>query len=175
VSIAAVALEHRLNANLLRRWVVTEERAKAGESAEPRAMPAHAVANAAFVPVDVPTPMTATTHEIVIELRRGATAIKVTWPLTAATACAAWGNGCGDPHRCRLAAAAAAEDDEGTAIAKAINYSLGRWPALTCFLDDGTLPIEITGSGTAFAPSRLAARTGSLPDRCAQASRPPPS
>ena len=90
VSIAAVALEHRLNANLLRRWVVTEERAGAGESMEPKAMPARAVANAAFVPVEVQTSMTATTHEIVIELRRGATAIKVTWPLTAAAACAAW-------------------------------------------------------------------------------------
>jgi transposase len=30
----------------------------------------------------------------------------------------------------------------GTAIAKAIDYSLGRWPALTRFLDDGTLPID---------------------------------
>jgi len=53
-------------------------------------MPTRAVANAAFVPVEVQTPMAATTHEIVIELRRGTTAIKVTWPLTAATACAAW-------------------------------------------------------------------------------------
>jgi transposase-like protein len=90
VSIAAVALEHRLNANLLRRWVVTEERARAGGSIEPRATPARAVANAAFVPVEVQTPMTATTQEIVIELRRGASAIKVTWPLSAATACASW-------------------------------------------------------------------------------------
>jgi len=31
---------------------------------------------------------------------------------------------------------------EGTAIAKAINYSLGRWQALTRFLDDGSLPID---------------------------------
>jgi transposase len=31
---------------------------------------------------------------------------------------------------------------DGTAIAKAIDYSLGRWPALTRFLDDGTLPID---------------------------------
>jgi transposase len=30
----------------------------------------------------------------------------------------------------------------GTAIAKAIDYSLGRWPALTRFIDDGTLPID---------------------------------
>jgi transposase len=31
---------------------------------------------------------------------------------------------------------------DGTAIAKAIDYSLGRWPALTRFLDDGALPID---------------------------------
>lgn len=31
---------------------------------------------------------------------------------------------------------------DGTAIAKAIDYSLGRWTALTRFLDDGTLPID---------------------------------
>jgi transposase len=31
---------------------------------------------------------------------------------------------------------------EGTAIAKAIDYSLGRWPALMRFLDDGALPID---------------------------------
>ncbi|MGZ5144870.1 MAG: IS66 family transposase [Burkholderiales bacterium] len=31
---------------------------------------------------------------------------------------------------------------DGTAIARAIDYSLGRWPALIRFLDDGTLPID---------------------------------
>jgi transposase len=31
---------------------------------------------------------------------------------------------------------------EGTAIAKAIDYSLGRWQALMRFLDDGALPID---------------------------------
>jgi transposase len=31
---------------------------------------------------------------------------------------------------------------DGTAIAKAIDYTLGRWPALIRFLDDGTLPID---------------------------------
>lgn len=31
---------------------------------------------------------------------------------------------------------------DGTAIAKAIDYSLGRWNALTRFLDDGALPID---------------------------------
>ena len=31
---------------------------------------------------------------------------------------------------------------DGTAMAKAIDYSLGRWDALTRFLDDGALPID---------------------------------
>ena len=31
---------------------------------------------------------------------------------------------------------------DGTAMAKAIDYSLGRWEALTRFLDDGALPID---------------------------------
>jgi transposase len=31
---------------------------------------------------------------------------------------------------------------DGTAIAKAMDYSLGRWDALTRFLDDGALPID---------------------------------
>ena len=31
---------------------------------------------------------------------------------------------------------------DGTAMAKAIDYSLGRWPALIRFVDDGTLPID---------------------------------
>ena len=31
---------------------------------------------------------------------------------------------------------------DGSAIAKAINYSLGRWQALTRYIDDGDLPID---------------------------------
>ena len=29
-----------------------------------------------------------------------------------------------------------------TATAKAIDYSLGRWGALTCYLDNGAVPID---------------------------------
>lgn len=92
VSIAAVALEHRLNANLLRRWVVEEDRDReagliaAGNGSQAPAI----VASAAFVPVELPRPAVETAQEIVIELRRGATVVKVSWPLAAATACSAW-------------------------------------------------------------------------------------
>lgn len=91
VSIAAVALDHRLNANLLRRWVVTAERT---EDAAPITPPAVTTAKAmpapaAFVPVTVQPPAI-TTPEIMIELRRGTTVVKVSWPVAAAAGCAAW-------------------------------------------------------------------------------------
>jgi transposase len=88
VSIAAVALEHRLNANLLRRWVVEEERAR--EAGLIAAANGSLTANAAFVPVEIAKPAIATTQAIVIELRRGATIAKVSWPVEAAAACSAW-------------------------------------------------------------------------------------
>ena len=89
---AAVALEHRLNANLLRRWVVEDERIReAGLIAPGNGTPATSLgANAAFVPVEVTSPAVAPLREIVIELRRGATVVKVSWPLGAAAACSSW-------------------------------------------------------------------------------------
>jgi transposase len=92
VSIAAVALDHRLNANLLRRWVVAAERAQEAAPMVTRSMaPAGAtLASAAFVPVEVQRLPASTVQEIVIELRRGATVVKVSWPLAAAAGCAAW-------------------------------------------------------------------------------------
>jgi transposase len=88
VSIASVALDHRLNANLVRRWVVTEERAGAAAAIEvaipsPSPMPS-------FVPVAVDRSVVGTAQEIVVELRRGSTLIKLTWPVSAASACSAW-------------------------------------------------------------------------------------
>jgi transposase-like protein len=92
VSIAAVALDHRLNANLLRRWVVAAERAQAATAiAAPSAMHAGSLpAAAAFVPIEVQTSAAGTSEAIVIELRRGPTVVKVSWPLAAAAACGAW-------------------------------------------------------------------------------------
>lgn len=89
VSIAAVALANRLNANLLRRWVVAEERAKpiATVSAAPARLP---VENGTFIPIQVASSGVTAGREIRIELRRGATVVKVDWPLAAAADCAAW-------------------------------------------------------------------------------------
>ena len=87
VSIASVALDHRLNANLVRRWVVTAERDGTANAIEVAAPPC---AMPAFVPVTMDRSATAASQEIVIELRRGATLIKLTWPLAAASACSDW-------------------------------------------------------------------------------------
>lgn len=81
VSIASVALANGVNANLLRRWVIASE-GKTVQS-EP----------AAFVQLQVEPPRVASpasTAEIRIELRRGAIAVNVTWPLAESAACAAW-------------------------------------------------------------------------------------
>jgi transposase len=92
VSIAAVALEHRLNANLLRRWVVAAERTPVVNPLPTRnvALAGAMPTNPAFVPVELQSAPAVTAQEIVIELRRGPTVVKMSWPLAAAGACAAW-------------------------------------------------------------------------------------
>lgn len=94
VSIAAVALAHKLNANLLRRWVIAAEQTPPAKlPAMVRAVPARTmVENPAFLPIQVESsPKTSKPSQpITIELRRGATVVKVGWPLAAAADCAAW-------------------------------------------------------------------------------------
>jgi transposase len=92
VSLAAVALANSLNANLVRRWVVTAEQAHSAPRIEPVTTPAvrSTVESRAFLPIQVEHAALSTTQEISIELRRGATLVKVAWPLPAAAECAAW-------------------------------------------------------------------------------------
>ena len=87
ISVAAVALRHQLNANLLRRWVATqEERNKAAPARE-----AMAIAPPAFVPLQLPPPESPPAQqEIVIEVRRGGATVTIRWPSSAAADCAAW-------------------------------------------------------------------------------------
>ena len=85
VSIAAVAMANGVNANLARRWVVNAERRSGAQLATTPS----AVAPMAFVPLGLP-PATPAPADIRIELRRGATAIQVSWPCAAASECAAW-------------------------------------------------------------------------------------
>jgi transposase-like protein len=94
VSIAAVAQSRGINANLLRRWVHAAELGadQNTDASATRAVRAPAVAAApiaAFVPVQLPAGAAAA-RDIRIELRRGATAVSVSWPTDAAAQCAAW-------------------------------------------------------------------------------------
>ena len=83
-SVAGVALTHGVNANQVRRWM--RERGVVLPSRLPLPM---VDAAPAFVPVALP-PVRSETGPIVIEVRRGTTAIHVEWPVQAADACAAW-------------------------------------------------------------------------------------
>ncbi len=87
VSVAAVALEHRLNANLLRRWIdQAEGRLPRKPLGRPPATPPSLPA---FVPVPMSTPGPHS-PEIRIEVRRGDQSITVSWPVSEAAGCAAW-------------------------------------------------------------------------------------
>lgn len=106
-SVAAVALAHGLNVNLLRKWLVGRGIKRTGLSA-PRTV-ARKLAGAddtptsalQFIPVEIaPAPVAATaaateqaeppSGEIHVELTRGATQLCVRWPSAHAAACAAW-------------------------------------------------------------------------------------
>ncbi len=85
-------MAHGVNANLARRWIVDAERG-AGLLAEKRESMTTAVTSQSSVGSSfVPLQMSAATAapEICIELRRGATTVSVTWPISAAVECAAW-------------------------------------------------------------------------------------
>ena len=90
ISMAAVAMAHGINANLLRRWVREAEMQHDGTGAAALATPRREANAAAFVPVQLPAPNAPSAPDIRIELRRGAPAITVTWPSEAADACAVW-------------------------------------------------------------------------------------
>ena len=93
MSMAAVAMAHGVNANLLRRWV-REAEMKPTASALRGMAPGEVQAperRCSFVPVQLPGPTEpAARPDIRIELQRGPTAVTVTWPASAASECAAW-------------------------------------------------------------------------------------
>ena len=83
--VSMVALAHGINANLARRWVVAAERCGGAQSAAVTS----GVATTSFVPLTL-APSVPAPADIRFELRRGATAISVSWPCAAAPECAAW-------------------------------------------------------------------------------------
>lgn len=94
VSIAAVALAHGLNANLLRRWVVEHERSLSHGPVRHRAIeltdkPKRSAPIESFLPVRVHS-SSLTGAQIRIELKHGRTAISASWPIEAASQCAGW-------------------------------------------------------------------------------------
>ena len=91
-SVAAVALELQLNANMLRTWV----KQSAAACAAPKAMTALdlATTSAAFVPLEMETRsesgLTSAERPIRVHIRKGRSRITIEWPATAAAACASW-------------------------------------------------------------------------------------
>lgn len=90
MSMAAVAMANGINANLLRRWVQAAEMRPGSVVPDAPQEPKRQAANtpAAFVPMQLPAKASAS--DIRIELRRGNTLISMTWPVDAASECAAW-------------------------------------------------------------------------------------
>ena len=88
VSIAAVALHYRLNANLVRTWITRQTKHLGGKQISRSTD----VSSAEFVPLQLAaSPSTArASGAIEVEVRRGATTITVRWPLSAASDCGAW-------------------------------------------------------------------------------------
>ena len=81
-SIAAVALGHGINANIVHRWLREHSQS------------ALVVQSSAFVPVtldeSVPVPTPPPAPDIRIEVQRANTTIVVKWPLQGGAACAVW-------------------------------------------------------------------------------------
>lgn len=91
VSIAAVALANGLNANLVRRWVIAHEHSAPmahALQAEDHRMRL-ATSNEGFVPVPI-EPGARPAADIRVEIRRGASLISVSWPISAAPECGVW-------------------------------------------------------------------------------------
>lgn len=83
-SVAAIALAHGLNANLVHRWLRHAERGALAVTCQSEM--------AAFVAVPMPAPSKAPmiSEPIRLELRRGASSISLQWPASAAAECGAW-------------------------------------------------------------------------------------
>jgi transposase len=84
-SLAATAMAHGINANLLRRWLIAQE-------ADERAPAIHqnvALAAGEFVPLQLRAP-SAAAPDIRIQIKRGTSTVSINWPIQEAAGCAAW-------------------------------------------------------------------------------------
>ena len=93
-SVAKVAMSHGVNANVVHGWRKLA-RERDGIALVPPSSATLSAKMAASVPQFLPVSVMQATSppapsDIQIELRRGATAMKITWPITAAAECAVW-------------------------------------------------------------------------------------
>jgi transposase len=96
-SVAAVALAYNLNANLVHKW----RRGRGAKTGAALPTPTQAPPSS-FVALSLPSamvggaaapapaPLLAPVPDIRVQLKRGATAVVVSWPTSAAADCAAW-------------------------------------------------------------------------------------
>ena len=94
-SVAKVAMSHALNANIVHGWRKLArgrgDAVVAKLAAPPPPAPVAPASMPQFVAVSMAqTPSPPAPAGIQIELRRGATLMKITWPVAAAADCAAW-------------------------------------------------------------------------------------
>jgi transposase len=84
-SVAAIALAHGLNANLVHKW---RRKARQAQVCGTRQMPEHVE----FVALALPPAQQAAAvqPDIHMEMRRGAATVSIRWPVAAAADCAAW-------------------------------------------------------------------------------------
>ncbi len=80
-SVAQVAMSHGINDNVVHRWRQLVREGRPLTAPAPRSE---------FLPITLAPAGTSSDAEIRIEIRRGATAIAVNWPASAAGECAAW-------------------------------------------------------------------------------------
>jgi len=84
VSMASVAMANGVNANLLRNWVVREDKERTP------ARPAASAAKEEFISLPIVAAAPPAAGDIRVELRRGPTTVTIIWPAQAAGDCAAW-------------------------------------------------------------------------------------
>ena len=84
-SVATVAMSHGINANVVHRW---RQLAREARAPAPRPTP---TPTSEFVAVSLaPPPVAAPARDIQVQLRRGATAMTITWPVSASAEFAGW-------------------------------------------------------------------------------------
>jgi transposase len=88
VSLSAIALMNGINANLLRRWLIAADQASGLLRKSSIVAPSLSRAAAQDTFVAVPLPTSVAPCDIRIDVQRGGDAIKVSWPVSAASECA---------------------------------------------------------------------------------------